>query len=349
MKEAAVKAIQENYSFYPPVAGYLELRQAICKKFKRDNKLDFSPNNIVVSTGAKQSLINVIMSLVNPSDEVILPAPYWVSYENMVEMAEGNVVSISTGIETDFKITPAQLSQALTPKSKLLIFSSPCNPSGSVYSEEELAGLAAIILQHPQLLVVSDEIYEHINFTGQHASMGALPGMNERVITINGVSKGFAMTGWRLGYMGGPKWVADACIKFQGQHTSGANTIAQRAAIAALEASPNEVSFMAASYKKRRDFMFNALQKIEGIKINKPTGAFYLFPDVTSFFGKSFKEHEINNANELCLFLLEEGHVATVTGEAFGNEDCIRLSYATSDKLLAEAAKRITHTLNKLQ
>lgn len=349
IKEAAKKAIDENYSFYPPVAGYPELRQAICDKFKRDNKLEYLPENIVVSTGAKQSLMNTIMSLVNHGDEVILPAPYWVSYHNMVDMAGGTVVSLPTTIATDFKITPQQLANAISPKTKLMVFSSPCNPSGSVYTIEELNALSEVILQHEHLYVISDEIYEHINFTGEHASLGAINGMSERVITVNGLAKGFAMTGWRLGYIGAPKWIADACIKYQGQYTSGANTIAQRAAIAALKASPKEVVYMAESYQRRRDFMFNELQKINGLKINKPTGAFYLFPDVTSFFGKSYNGKTINDANELCLFLLEEGHVATVTGEAFGNKDCIRLSYATSDELLAEAAKRITHTLNKLQ
>ncbi len=346
VKEAAKKAIDENYSTYTPVDGYLELREAICQKFKRDNNLDYKPSQIVVSTGAKQSLYNVAQSLLNPGDECILPAPYWVSYAEIIKMAEGKPIIVPTSVETNFKITPKQLEEAITPKTKMIMFSSPCNPSGSVYSKEELTALAEIILKHPNIFVVSDEIYEHINFTGNFCSMASINGMYDRTITVNGVSKAFAMTGWRIGYIGAPEFIAKACTKMQGQVTSGANSVAQRATIAAVLADPSVLKHMVKEFHKRRDLVIGLLQEIPNLKTAVPEGAFYAFPDVSWYFGKTLRGRKINNSEDLAMYLLEEANVATVTGSAFGDANCIRLSYATSEDLLIEALRRIKEVLS---
>ncbi|MGB5228042.1 MAG: pyridoxal phosphate-dependent aminotransferase [Eudoraea sp.] len=341
IKDAAKKAIDENYSSYSPVDGYADLKQAISNKFKRDNNLDYGLSQIVVSTGAKQSLANVAMVIINKGDEVILPAPYWVSYSDIVKLAEGVPVEVPTNIETDFKMTPEQLEAAITPKTKMIWFSSPCNPSGSVYNKEELEGIAGILKNYPGILVVSDEIYEHINFRGKHESIATIDGMYDRTITVNGVSKAFAMTGWRIGYIGAPEWVAKACTKFQGQITSGANAIAQRATIEALNAPVSKIQFMIDEFHKRRDLLLQLLGEINGFKLNVPEGAFYVFPDISSFFEKTLNGFTINNASDFALYLLENANVATVTGEAFGNPNCIRISYAASENELREAVKRI--------
>ena len=345
IKESAKKAVDDNYSSYSPVDGYVDLKQAISNKFKRDNNLDYGLNQIVVSTGAKQSLANVAMIMLNKGDEVILPAPYWVSYSDIVKLAEGVPVEVPTSIDTDFKMTPEQLEAAITPKTKMIWYSSPCNPSGSVYSEDELKGLAAVLKKHPNIFVVSDEIYEHINFTGGHVSIAGIEGMYNRTITVNGVSKAFAMTGWRIGYIGAPDWIAKACTKFQGQITSGANAIAQRATITALEAPVSKIKFMIDEFHKRRDLILELLGQIEGFKLNVPEGAFYVFPDISSFFGKTLNGTTINNASEFALYLLEKANVATVTGEAFGSPNCIRISYAASEDELREAISRIKSVL----
>ena len=345
VKEAAKKAIDENYSQYTPVDGYMELKEAICRKFKRDNNLDYKPSQIVVSTGAKQSLFNLAQVLLNPGDECILPAPYWVSYSEIVKMADGIPVEVSTTIESDFKITPEQLEAAITPKTKMIWYSSPCNPSGSVYSREELTALAKVLERHPQIFVVSDEIYEHINFSGTFCSIASIPGMYDRTITVNGVSKAFAMTGWRIGYIGGPEFIAKACTKMQGQITSGANSIAQRATIAAVDADPSSIKYMVTEFHKRRDLVVGLLKEIPGVKINVPEGAFYVFPDVSSFFGKTVKGTLIKNADDFSMYLLSAANVATVTGDAFGDPNCIRFSYATSEAILIEAMKRIKEAL----
>ena len=341
IKEAAKKAIDENYSSYSPVDGYADLKQAISNKFKRDNALDYGLSQIVVSTGAKQSLANVAMVILNKGDEVILPAPYWVSYSDIVKLAEGITVEVPTSIESDFKMTPEQLEAAITPKTKMIWFSSPCNPSGSVYSKEELEGLALVLKNYPDILVVSDEIYEHINFRGKHESIASINGMYERTITVNGVSKAFAMTGWRIGYIGAPEWIAKACTKFQGQITSGANAIAQRSTIEALNAPVSKIQFMIDEFHKRRDLLLELLGEINGFSLNVPEGAFYVFPDISSYFGKTLKGTTIKNASDFALYLLENANVATVTGEAFGNPNCIRISYAASEDELREAVKRI--------
>lgn len=345
VKEAAKKAIDDNFSTYSPVDGYLDLKQAICKKFKRDNNLDYNPANIVVSTGAKQSLYNVAQVMINPGDEVILPAPYWVSYYEIIKMAGGIPVEVPTSIESNFKITPEQLENAITPKTKMIWYSSPCNPSGSVYNREELTELSKIILKYPNLFVVSDEIYEHINFSGTFCSIASIDGMFERTITVNGVAKAFAMTGWRIGYIGAPETIAKACTKMQGQVTSGANSIAQRATIAAVEANPNVLNTMVAAFKNRRDLVVKLMQDIPNFKTNIPEGAFYVFPDVSYYFGKTLRGTTINNAQDFSMYLLQEANVATVTGEAFGNANCLRLSYATSEEQLTEALKRIKDVL----
>jgi len=345
IKEAAIKAIHENYSTYSPVDGYVELKEAIVRKFKRDNDLAYTPANIVVSTGAKQSLYNVCQVMLNPGDECILPAPYWVSYAEMVKMAEATPVEVPTSVDSDFKITPEQLEAAITPKTKLMMFSSPCNPSGSVYSREELTALAKVLEKYPNIYVVSDEIYEHINFSGTFCSIGTIPGMFDRTITVNGVAKAFAMTGWRIGYIGAPEFIAKACTKMQGQVTSGANSIAQRATITAVDADPSVLKDMVQAFHSRRDLVVGLLKEIPGVKINVPEGAFYVFPDVSSFFGKTLKGVEIKNADDLSMYLLEHANVATVTGDAFGNPDCIRFSYATSEDILTEALKRIKEAL----
>lgn len=345
IKEAAIKAINDNVHAYPPVDGYPELKKAIITKFKRDNNLTYAPNQIVVSTGAKQSLANIVMVMLNQGDEVILPAPYWVSYSDLVKLAEGVPVEIPTTIDANFKITPQQLEAAITPKTKLVMYSSPCNPSGSVYSKEELRALADVLQKHPNIYVVSDEIYEHINFVEGHFSMAQFDDMYERTIVVNGVSKAFAMTGWRIGYMGAPNWIARACNKMQGQITSGANAIAQMATIAALEASPDSIKYMVDAFMERRTLVLNLLSEIPGLKNNAPDGAFYVFPDVSSFFGKTIKGKKINSAEDFSLLLLEEALVATVSGESFGDPNCVRISYAASENEIMEALKRIKELL----
>lgn len=350
IKEAAKAAVDDNFSKYPPIAGYVDLKEAIADKFKKENNLEYQPNEIVVSTGAKQSLANVILSLINPGDEVLLPAPFWVSYVEQVKLAGGIPVEIQTTIESDFKVTPEQLKENITSKTKLLIYSSPCNPSGSVYSKEELSALAEVIVSQPSLFVLADEIYEYINFTGQnHTSLASISKeIWERTITVNGIAKGFAMTGYRIGYIGAPKWICDACTKIQGQFTSGANSIAQRATIKAVQEGRELVTYMVDEYKKRRDLVFEKLQEIKGLKTNLPEAAFYFFPDVSAFFGKSYKGQTINSAKDLCLFILNEELLAVVPGEAFGSPNSIRISYASSQEVLMEAMKRFKAALSKL-
>ena len=346
IKEAAIEAVQQNYSKYTPIDGYLELREAICEKFRRDNNLHYKPSQIVVSTGAKQCLANVALAMLNPGDEVIFPAPYWVSYKEIAKMAGGVPIEVHTTIENDFKITPAQLEAAITPKTKMVWFNTPCNPSGSIYSKEELEALAVVLRKHPNIFILSDEIYEYINFTNERVtSVAEIDGLYERTITVNGMSKAFAMTGWRIGYMGAPEWIAKACTKVQGQITSGANAIAQRASIAALKAPKSKIQYMVDEFKRRRDLVLQLLSEIEGFKLNVPEGAFYVFPDVSSFFGKTLRGRNIHNATDFSLYLLEEAMVATVTGEAFGDANCIRFSYAASEKDLREAIRRIKESL----
>lgn len=346
IKDAAIQAIEDNYNSYPPVDGYKDVKEAISKKFKRDNNLDYKTDEIVISTGAKQCLFNVANVMLNPGDEVILPCPFWVSYRDIVKVAGGKPVEVKTSIDTDFKMTPGQLEEAITPKTKMLWYSSPCNPSGSSYSKDELRGLADVLKSHPDIIVVSDEIYEHINFGDAHFSMAEFDDMKDQVVTVNGVSKAFAMTGWRIGYMGAPKEIAAACTKLQGQVTSGANCIAQRATIAALEAPVEKIQFMIDTFKTRRKLVLDLLREIPGMNCNEPGGAFYVFPEVSSFFGKTIKGTKIENATDFAMFLLKEAKVATVTGEAFGNPNCIRLSYAASEKEIKEALKRIREVLS---
>jgi len=341
IKEAAKTAVDENYNSYTPVDGYVELKQAIITKFKRDNNLNYQPSQIVVSTGAKQCLANVALVMLNEGDEVILPCPYWVSYADIVKLSDGVPVEVMTSIENDFKMTPQQLEAAITPKTKMIWFSSPCNPSGSVYSKSELRALADVLKNHPNIYIVSDEIYEHINFVGGHASMAEFEDMYDRTITVNGVSKAFAMTGWRIGFLGAPEAIARACNKMQGQITSGANCIAQRAVITALEASPTKVQYMIDEFKVRRDLILVLLKDIDGFTCNTPEGAFYVFPDVSAFFGKTLNGTLIKNATDFSLYLLEAALVATVTGDAFGNPNCIRISYAASQDQIIEAINRI--------
>jgi len=348
IKEAAKQAIDDNFSSYTPVSGYLELREAISKKFKRDNNLDYAPDQIVCSTGAKQSIANVVLSLVNPGDEVIIPAPYWVSYLEVVKLAEGVPVFIETGIEQDFKINATQLAEALSPKTKLMIFSSPCNPSGSIYTANELSELAEVIANKKDFYVISDEIYEHINFVGKHNSLANNVEIYDQVITINGVSKAFAMTGWRLGYIGAPKWIAKACDKMQGQITSGTCSITQRAVITAMLASPEVTYEMRDAFLERKNYIIKRLNGITGVQINDPEGAFYAFPDVSHFFGKSHQGTKISDATDLCMYLLEEAQIAIVTGAAFGNPKCVRISYAAAMDQLVEAMNRMENALNKL-
>ena len=346
IKEAAIEAIQQNYSKYTPIDGYLELREAICEKFKRDNNLSYKPSQIVVSTGAKQCLANVALAMLNPGDEVIFPAPYWVSYKEIAKMAGGVPIEVHTTIENNFKITPAQLEAAITPKTKMVWFNTPCNPSGSIYSKDELEALAVVLRKHPHIFILSDEIYEYINFTNERVtSIAEIDSLYERTITVNGMSKAFAMTGWRIGYMGAPEWIAKACAKVQGQVTSGANAIAQRASIAALKAPKSKIQYMVDEFKRRRDLVLELLNEIEGFKLNIPEGAFYVFPDISSFFGKTLRGRVINNASDFSLYLLEEAMIATVTGEAFGDANCIRFSYAASEKDLREAIRRIKESL----
>ncbi len=346
IKEAAIEAIHQNYSKYSPVDGYTDLKEAICEKFKRDNNLTYKPSQISVATGAKQCLANVALVMINPGDEVIFPAPYWVSYKDIVKIAEGIPVEVYTTIENDFKMTPEQLEAAITPKTKMVWFNSPCNPSGSVYSREELEALAKVLRKYPNIFILSDEIYEYINFIGNHTSFAEIEGMYDRTITVNGVSKAFAMTGWRIGYIGAPEWITKACTKMQGQITSGANAIAQRATIAALKAPVSKIQYMIDEFKNRRDLVLRLLSEIEGFKLNVPEGAFYVFPDISYFFGKTLRGKEIKTASDFSLYLLEEAGVATVTGEAFGDDKCIRISYAASEQELRDAIKRIKESLS---
>ncbi|MBT5395207.1 MAG: pyridoxal phosphate-dependent aminotransferase [Flavobacteriaceae bacterium] len=341
IKKAAIQAIDDNYNSYTPVDGYGELKKSICNKFKRDNDLDYESNQVVVSTGAKQSIANAIQVLINPGDDVLLVAPYWVSYSAIVTLAEGNPIEIRSDISSDFKITPLQLENAITKRTKLVVINSPNNPSGSVYTEKEYLGLAKVLEKYPEIYILSDEIYEHINYGVPHFSFAKIPSMFDRTITVNGVAKAFAMTGWRIGYLGAPYWIAKACTKMQGQITSGANCIAQRATIAALEAPVSKIQYMIDEFKERRKLIIDLLNEIEGIKLNVPKGAFYVFPDVSSFFGKTIKGKKINNASEFSIFLLEEAHVATVTGEAFGSPNNIRISYAASKEEIKKAISRI--------
>ncbi len=346
IKEAAVRAIEENYNSYTPVDGYGELKEAIVHKFKRDNQLDYQADQVVVSTGAKQTLYNIAAAVLDPGDEVILPCPYWVSYRDIVKLNEGNPVEIKTSIEQDFKLTPEQLEANITDKTKMIWYSSPCNPSGSVYTKEELQSLAQVLEKHPDILVISDEIYEHINFGEGHVSMASIPGMKDRTITVNGVSKAFAMTGWRIGYMAAPTSIAKACTKLQGQVTSGANCIAQRAVITALRESPDRIQPMIDIFEQRRKLILDLLEGIPGFETNVPQGAFYVFPNVSAFFGKEIAGKEIKNATDFSFLLLEDAHVATVTGEAFGNPDCIRISYAASNENIKNAIERIKELLD---
>jgi aspartate aminotransferase len=345
IKDAAIEAINQNYSSYTPVDGYVELKEAICVKFKRDNNLDYRPNQVVVSTGAKQSIANIAQVLLNPGDEVLLPAPYWVSYSAIAILCEAKFVEIPSSIENDFKITPAQLEAAITPKTKMIFFNSPNNPSGSMYSETEYRALAAVLEKHPKIFILSDEIYEHINYGKKIFSFAAIENMYDRTITVNGLAKAFAMTGWRIGYIGAPEWIAKACTKMQGQITSGTNCIAQRAAITAVLAPVSKIQFMVDEFKTRRDMVLDLLGQIEGFKLNIPDGAFYVFPDISAFFGKTIKGKKIKTADDFSMLLLEEANVATVTGDAFGAPNCIRMSYAASVEQLQEAIRRIKEAL----
>ncbi|MFT7072357.1 MAG: aspartate aminotransferase [Patiriisocius sp.] len=341
VKQAAIDAINQDYHSYTPVDGYVELKAAIIEKFKRDNTLTYTPSQIVVSTGAKQTLYNLAQVLLNDGDEVLLPAPYWVSYNDIAKVAGGVPIEIKTSIENDFKVTPQALEAAITPKTKMIIYSSPCNPSGSVYNRTELRALADVLVKYPEIIVVSDEIYEHINFTSAHVSMASFEDMFDRTVTVNGVSKAYSMTGWRIGYMGAPEVIARACNKIQGQVTSGANCIAQRATIAALENPPSRIQYMVDAFKERRTLILNLLAEIPGFKTNEPEGAFYVFPDISAFFGKTLNGTKIESATDFSLYLLEEAKVATVTGEAFGDPNCIRISYAASNQDIINAMKAI--------
>ncbi|MDO6802437.1 pyridoxal phosphate-dependent aminotransferase [Wenyingzhuangia sp. 1_MG-2023] len=346
IKDAAIQAINDNYNSYSPVDGYVDLKEAICLKFKRDNNLEYKPSQIVVSTGAKQSLANITQVLLNPGDEVLLPAPYWVSYSALGILGGATYKEIPSTIETDFKITPEQLEAAITPKTKLVFFNSPNNPSGTVYTEEDYKGLAAVLEKYPDIFIISDEIYEHINYGTPNFSIACIPSMYDRTITVNGLAKAFAMTGWRIGYIGAPEWIAKACTKMQGQITSGTNCIAQRAAITALTEPVSRIQYMVDEFEKRRNMMLELLGEIEGFKLNVPKGAFYIFPDVSAFFGKTFKGKAIETAADFSMLLLEEANVATVSGESFGAPTCIRISYAASEAQLKEAVKRIKEVLS---
>ncbi len=349
IKEAGKKAIDANYSFYTPVNGYQDLREAICMKLQRDNGLKYKPDQIVVSTGAKQSIANAVMCLANPGDEVIVPAPYWVSYREIVKMAEATAVYVKAGISSDFKITPDQLENAITDKTTLFIFSSPCNPTGSVYSRSELKALAEVFEKHPNIIIISDEIYEHINFVGKHESIARFDSIKDRVVLVNGVSKGFAMTGWRLGYMAANAGIAKACNKLQGQVTSGACSIAQRAAIEAMHSGPGATAGMLEKFRERRDLVIDLLKDVPGVETNMPQGAFYLFINVSSHFGKTYMGEKIESASDLCMYLLKSAHIALVPGSAFGDDDCVRFSYATSENLLVEAVARMKKALSRLK
>ena len=349
IKDAAIEALAQNYTTYTPVPGYDDLRESIAHKFLRDNNLSYAKDQIVVSTGAKQSIANLVLSLINPGDEVIIPAPYWVSYLEIVKVAEGVPVVIAAGIDKDFKITGADLEAAITPKTKLLMFSTPCNPTGSVYSKEELQDLARVLAKYPQIVAMSDEIYEHINFVGKHESLAQFPEIYDQVVTVNGVSKAWAMTGWRLGYIGAPKAIAAACDKVQGQFTSATCSITQRATIAAMNADPSVLKDMIAAFESRRNLVLSGLRNIPGLKVNSPEGAFYVFPDCSSYFGKSYNGQTISNSDDLCMYLLEVALVACVGGAAFGDPNCFRISYAASEETLQKAVDRIANALGQLQ
>lgn len=349
IKNAAKAAIDDNITHYSPVPGFPELRDAISKKFQRDNNLEYPPDHIVVSTGAKQSIANVILSLVNPGDEVLLPAPYWVSYLEMIKLAEGTPITISSSIENDFKISAEQVKNAITDKTRLIIFSSPCNPTGTIYSKDELREIAQVVAEHNDVYIISDEIYEHIIYEGKHVSIAEFDFIKEQVITVNGVSKGFAMTGWRIGYIGAPEWIVKACIKIQGQFTSGASTISQKAAETAILMPPKSTEEMCQIFHKRRDLLLDLLNEIPGVTSNTPPGAFYVFPDISFYFGKNYEGEEIKSAGDLAMFLLKEANVAIVTGEAFGEPNHIRISYACSEETLKEAIARIKVALEKLK
>ncbi|MFH2144384.1 MAG: pyridoxal phosphate-dependent aminotransferase [Bacteroidota bacterium] len=351
IKEAAKQAIDDNFSHYSPVPGYDSLREAISKKFKRENNLNFTKDQIVVSGGAKQSIANVALSILNKGDEVIVPAPYWVSYVDIIKLAEATNVIINAGIESDFKVTPQQIENAITPKTRAFLFSSPSNPTGNLYNYDELKAIAGVFAKYPDIIIISDEIYEHINFVDRHQSIAQFEELKDRVVVVNGVSKGYAMTGWRIGYIGAPLWIAKGCTKLQGQYTSGSSSIAQKASEAALnsEQSPVEISKMREIFKRRRNLIVDLLSKIDGLKINLPQGAFYVFPDISSFLGKSFNGTEIPDSTALSMFLLNNAHVATVCGSAFGSDNCLRLSYATSDEQIIESVKRISTALKLLK
>lgn len=349
IKEAAKKAIEDNYSRYSPVPGYADLRKAVVEKLKRENGLDYTVNEVLVSNGAKQSVCNTVMALVNPGDEVIIPAPYWVSYPQMVKLAGGEPVIVNAGFEQNFKMTPEQLEAAITPKTRMLILCSPSNPTGSVYTKEELAGLAEVIKKYEDLFVLADEIYEHINYMGKHESIAQFPGMKERAIIVNGVSKAYAMTGWRIGFIAAPEWIVKGCNKLQGQYTSGPCSVSQKAAEAAYSMPQDCVEEMRKAFERRRNLIVELAKDIPGLEVNVPQGAFYLFPKCSSFYGKSDGEHTINNSTDLAMYLLEVGHVATVGGGAFGDSECFRMSYATSDENIREAMSRIKNVLAKLK
>tara|TARA_B100001057_G_scaffold91976_1_gene88234 strand:+ start:956 stop:2146 length:1191 start_codon:yes stop_codon:yes gene_type:complete len=346
IKDASIQAIKDNYNSYTPVDGYQELKQAVCDKFERDNEINYMPNQVVISTGAKQSIANTIQVLVNEGEDVLLVAPYWVSYSAIVTLAGGNPIEIRSDISTDFKISPSQLEKSITNSTKLLIINSPNNPSGSVYSEHELIELSKILEKYPNIFILSDEIYEHINYGVPHFSFAKIPSMYDRTITVNGLAKAFAMTGWRIGYLGAPSWIAKACTKMQGQITSGTNCIAQRATISALKAPVSKIQYMVDEFSERRKLIISLLNQITGIKINKPMGAFYVFPDISYFFGKTIKNTRINNATDFAIFLLEKAHVATVTGDAFGSPNNIRISYAASREVIVDAIGRIKKVLD---
>jgi aspartate aminotransferase len=349
VKEAAKKAIDDNITHYPPVPGFPELRKAISDKFKRENNLEFTPEQIVVSAGAKHSIINVFLSILDPGDEVLVPAPYWVSYVEMIKLGEADSVVVPCGIEQDFKITPQQLEQAISPKTRAMIFSSPSNPTGSLYSHDELAALVEVLKKYPRIIIISDEIYEHINFVGAHCSIAAFSEIKDQVVVVNGVSKGYAMTGWRIGYIGAPLWLAKACTKLQGQFTSGACSIAQKAAEAALNGGNGACHEMTKIFRKRRDLVLNLVKDIPGFITNTPQGAFYIFPDIKALFGKSYQQYIISNSDDLALFLLEKAYVATVAGSAFGAPECLRLSYAASEDELKKAFGRIKEAVELLK